>query len=145
MRTWLLYRKTWFYFSWLTTEWKLTLGVFLLLFSLPWVNNHPSFKTLQETWRLLPLLDLDLEGHDRRSQALCPHKVLTPWKQMHTSVRYLCSSLFIQLHRHQCRRSFLADGGVAALPEEVAALLFPRPSRLHLIWVLSLPNWWNNA
>lgn len=52
----------------------LTLCVFLL-FSLPWVDNHPSIEALQETWRLLTLQDLNLvEQKYKTSQALtCLH------------------------------------------------------------------------
>ena len=57
-----------------------------------------------------------------------------------TCFLYLCSPLLVQLHRHQRRGSFLADGGVAALPEEVAALLLSGPRRLLLIRFLSPPN-----
>lgn len=53
---------------------------------------------------------------------------------------YLCTPLLIQLHRHQSRRSLLADGGVAALPEEVTALLLPDRRHLDLLRVLSSPN-----
>lgn len=53
---------------------------------------------------------------------------------------YLCTPLLIQLHRHESRCSLLADGGVAALPEEVTALLLPGRWRLNLFRVLSSPN-----
>lgn len=56
------------------------------------------------------------------------------------SFTYLCSSLLVQLHRHQRRCSLLADSGVAALPEEVAALLLPWPGAPHLR-VLPTTNW----
>lgn len=72
---------------------------------------------------------------------LCSYKVL---KKEKGSVWYLCSSLLIQLHSHQCWCSFLTDSGIVALPEEVAALLLPGPQpRLQLLWVLPLPNWWH--
>lgn len=38
---------------------------------------------------------------------------------------YLGAPLLIQLHRHERRCSLLTDGGVAALPEKVTALLLP--------------------
>lgn len=47
---------------------------------------------------------------------------------------YLRPALLVQLQRHQGRRALLADRGVAALPEEVAALLLPR----HLVLPLGV-------
>lgn len=134
---------------------RLTLRIFLLLFPLPWVDDHPSLEALQETWRLLSLLDLNLKKPQKNKRCQSNH---TPIKWncrlrkagnkflfhanlvFQTLLLYLCSTLFIQLHRHECWCSFLADGGVAALPEEVAALFLPRSCRLQLLRVLSLPN-----
>ena len=53
---------------------------------------------------------------------------------------YLSSSFFVQLHRHQRWCPLLADGRVSTLPEEVAALLLPRPGAPHLR-VLPTTNW----
>lgn len=117
---------------------RLTLRVLLLLFSLSRVDDHPSFKALQETRGLLPLLDLNLNREDVSAGNRLLMSANLP-RHTHPSV-YLCSSLLVQLHRHERRRSLLADGGVPALPEEVAAFFLSGSRCLQLLRVLSLPN-----
>lgn len=46
-----------------------------------------------------------------------------------------------QLHCHQSRGSFLADAGVAALPEEAGRPLSPRSACAQLAGFLPLPHW----
>lgn len=47
---------------------RLTLRIFLLLFPLSWVDDHPSLEALQETWRLLSLLDLNLKNPQKKQK-----------------------------------------------------------------------------
>jgi len=46
----------------------LTLNVLLFFFSLPRMHGHPPIETLQETGRLLPLLDLHLKTSHSSSE-----------------------------------------------------------------------------